>query len=80
MRGVVEKGNKHYIRVRKNRELTRIEPPKLLFKVVVNNYSQQEKEIVDKNEVVNDETLGSRQIGLPSQPTGYLKYPEYDWF
>jgi hypothetical protein len=23
--------------------------------------------------------MSSRQVGLPSQPTSYLKYPEYDW-
>lgn len=79
MRVVAEKGNKNYIRDRKKSDLTRIEPPKRLFKVVVNNYNHQQKEIVDKVDEVDDETLESPEIGLPPQPTSYLKYPEHDW-
>ena len=78
MRAVVEKGNKN-ISERKNRELTRMEPPKHLFKVVVNNYGRQGKEMAEIEED-NDETTDSPQVGLPPQPTKYLKYPEYDWF
>jgi hypothetical protein len=79
MHAIVEKGNKHYQRDRKNHESRGIEPSKLPFKVVVNNYRQQEKELPDKIDVDTDKTMSSRQVGLPSQPTSYLKYPEYDW-
>lgn len=79
MRAVAEKGNKNFIRVRKNRELTRIVPPKLLFKVVVNNFNHPQKEIVEKIDGADDETLDSPAVGLPPQPHSYLKYPEYDW-
>ena len=47
-----------------------------LFKVVVNNYKQQEK---TTNQEVG-ETIIDDQQGLPPQPTGYLKFPDYDWF
>ena len=80
MRAIVEKRIIDYKPDRKNRELTRIEPSKPDFKVVVNNYRQQEKEMVDKIDGDTDKTMAARQIGLPSQPTAYLKYPEYDWF
>ena len=68
MHAIVEKGNKNYKRDKKDQELTLIELYKPVFKVVVNNYSRQKRE-----------TMVARQFGLPSQPTRYLKYPEYDW-
>jgi hypothetical protein len=45
--------------------------------VVINNYKQQEK-IPDKKE--NNEQMMEQHQGLPPQQTGYLKFPEYDWF
>lgn len=80
MHAIVENGNKHYKREPENHELTRVEPTKLPFKVVVNNYRQQEKGMADKIDGDTDKTMAPRQFGLPSQPTRYLKYPEYDWF
>ena len=77
MRAIVEKKIIDYKLNRENRELTRIEP-KLDFKIVVNNYRQQE--MPDKIDGDTNKTMASRQVGLPSQPTRYLKYPEYDWF
>jgi len=76
MRAIVEKKIIDYKLNREKRELTRI-VPKLDFKIVVNNYRQQE--MPDKIDGGTDKTMASRQIGLPSQPTRYLKYPEYDW-
>jgi len=80
MRAIVEKRIIEYKRNREKRELKSIEPVKFPFKVVVNNYRQQEKEIIAKIDDDTDETMASRQVGLPSQPTRYLKYPDYDWF
>jgi len=80
MHALVEKENKRYKPVRQNHELTGIEPAKRLFKVVVNNHSQQEKEMVVKIDGDTDKTMASRQFGLPPQPTRYLKCTEYDWF
>ena len=68
MHAIVEKGNKNYKGDKKDKELTLIELYKPEFKVVVNNYRQEKKE-----------KIASRRVGLPSQPTRYLKYPEYDW-
>ena len=79
MRAIVGNGNKHNIRERKSLQITRIEPPKLHFKIIVNNYNLREKEIVDKIHQVNGEPMDSSQVGLPPQPTRYLKYPAYDW-
>jgi hypothetical protein len=69
MHAIVEKGNKNYKRDKKAQESAFIELYKPEFKVVVNNHRRQEKEMVASN-----------HVGLPSQPTRYLKYPEYDWF
>ena len=74
-----EREKKHPNSSRKNTELLVIEPPRSLFKVVVNNYKRQEKSLDKlKEEIV--ETMMSENQGLPPQPTGYLKFPEYDWF
>ena len=54
-------------------------PPRSLFKVVVNNYRQQEKSM-EKQKDQFGETMMSDQQSLPPQPAGYLKFPEYDWF
>jgi len=80
MHAIVEKWKKHYKHDRDNDELTSIEPAQRPFKVVVNNYRQQEKERVDKIDGDTDKTMAPHQFGLPPQPTRYLKYPEYDWF
>jgi len=47
--------------------------------VVVNNYRQKEKS-QDKEEDEIFETMMSHREGLPAQPGGYLKFPDYDWF
>jgi hypothetical protein len=80
MRAIVEKRITDYKRERENHEFTRVEPIKPGFKVVVNNYRQQEKEIADKINGDTDKMMAPLKLGLPSQPTRYLKYPEYDWF
>lgn len=80
MHASVEKQKKHYKHGGDNDELTSVEPAQRPFKVVVNNYRQQEKERVDKIDVDTDKTMALRRVGLPPQPTRYLKYPEYDWF
>ena len=80
MHAIVEKGNKNYRSDKKNREFTLIEFSKPDFKVVVNNYRQQEKEIPGKIDGDTFKRRAYRQVGLPSQPTRYLKYPEYDWY
>lgn len=74
-----ERDRKHFNPVRKNNELLVIEPPRSLFKVVVNNYRKQEKHFDDQKKVVVETTMNDLQ-GLPPQPAGYLKFPEYDWF
>ena len=75
MRVFEEREKKHLGSVRKNTQLLIAEPPRSLFKVVVNNYMQQDEQ---DEEMV--ETMMSDQQGLPPQPAGYLKFPEYDWF
>jgi len=77
MRVFEERDKKHFNSARKNSELLVIEPPRSLFKVVVNNYRQKEKSL-EEEEVV--ETMMSDDQGLPPQPAGYLKFPKYDWF
>ena len=73
-----EREKKHLTTTRKNTKLP-VKSPKPLFKVVVNNYKQQEKSLDKRNnEIV--ETMMSDQQGLPPQPAGYLKFPECDWF
>ena len=75
MRVLEEREKKHFNSERKNTKLLIVEPPRSLFKVVVNNYRQQDKQA---EEIV--ETMMSDQQGLLPQPVGYLKFPEYDWF
>jgi len=77
MRVFEEREKKHLNPTRKNAELLIVEPPRSLFKVVVNNYRQKEKSL-EQEEIV--ETMMSEDQGLPPQPAGYLKYPKYDWF
>ena len=74
-----EREKKHFISARKNTELLVVEPPRSLFKVIVNNYRQKEKSMQKEEEEIV-ETMMSKDQGLPPQPTGYLKFPEYDWF
>jgi len=78
MRVLEEREKKHLNSVRKNTELLVVAPPTSLFKVVVNNYRSQEKSF-EQNEG-NVETLAGDPQGLPPQPAGYLKFPEFDWF
>ncbi len=72
-----ETRNSTFKRTRKNNEILVIEAPKQLFKVVVNNFRQQEKSLVPIKEEISDNI---DQKGLPPQPQGYLKFPDYDWF
>ena len=73
-----EREKKHLNSTRKSTDLHIIEPPKSLF-VVVNNYRQQETTFVSQEKEI-DELMTSDQQSLPPQPSGYLKFPEYDWF
>jgi len=79
MRVFEEKEKKHLNSVRKNTELLVIEPPRSLFKVVVNNYRQQEGFFDNQKKKIVETTMSEEQ-GLPQQPAGYLKFPQYDWF
>jgi len=58
-------------RTGKNQGLFIKENPKLLYSVVINNKSPK-KEVENKPEQ-------EIEIGLPPQPTAYLKYPDCDW-
>jgi len=77
MNALEERQKTLLINASKSKQHLVVEPPRSLFKVVVNNYRQQEKNF-NKNEI--DEPMMDPQQGLPPQPTGYLKFPEYDWF
>jgi len=79
MRVLEEREKKHLNSARKNAEHLVVEPPKSLFKVVVNNYRQQER-FLDKQQEEIAKTIMNDDQGLPPQPTGYLKFPKYDWF
>ena len=78
MRVLEEREKKHLNSTRKNTEHLVVEPPRSLFKVVVNNYRQKEKSLNKQEEEIG-ETMMDHQ-GLPPQPVGYIKFPEYDWF
>ena len=75
MRVFEEREKKHLNSARKKSELFIVEPPRSLFNVVVNNYRQQYKQ---DEEIV--ETMINDQQSLPPQPSGYIKFPKYDWF
>jgi len=79
MRVFEEREIKQLNSARKNTEPLVVEPPRSLFKVVVNNYRQQEKSM-EKQKYQFSETRMSDQQSLPPQPAGYLKFPDYDWF
>ena len=79
MNALEEREKKHLNTAGKNIKLLINQPPKELFKVVVNNYRQKEKS-QDKEEDEIFETMMSHREGLPAQPGGYLKFPDYDWF
>ena len=79
MRVLEEREIKQLNSARRNAEHLVVEPPRSLFKVVVNNYRQQEKSL-EKQKGQIGETMMSDQQSLPPQPVGYLKFPEYDWF
>ena len=76
MRVLEEREKKHFISAKKSTDLIIIEPPRSLFRVVVNNYRQKEKSF---EEEIGETMMGDHQ-GLPPQPVGYIKFPEYDWF
>jgi hypothetical protein len=79
MSALQKTGRPTFTRVRKNNEVLVIEPSKLLFRVVVNNYKRQEEESLDNNEAIGETIMDDHQ-GLPPQPSGYLKFPTYDPF
>ena len=79
MRVFEEREMKQLNSTRKNTEHLVVEPPRSLFKVVVNNYRQQEKSQEKQKEEIGETMMGDHQ-GLPPQPVGYIKFPEYDWF
>ncbi|HET9745875.1 MAG TPA: hypothetical protein VFP97_09190 [Chitinophagaceae bacterium] len=79
MSALQKTGRPPFTRIRKNNEVLVIEPSKLLFRVVVNNYKQQEEPSPDENEPIGETIMDDHQ-GLPPQPTGYLKFPNYDPF
>ena len=79
MRVFEEREIKQLNSARKNTGPLVVESPRSLFKVVVNNYRQQEKSM-EKQKDQFSETRISDQQSLPPQPAGYLKFPEYDWF
>ena len=68
-----------FTRARRNNEVLVIEPSKLLFRVVVNNFKQQKEEPFHNPEEIVETIMDDHQ-GLPPQPTGYLKFPTYDPF
>jgi hypothetical protein len=79
MRVFEEREIKQLNSTRNNTENLVAEPPRSLFKVVVNNYRQQEKSL-QKQKDQTGETMMSDPQSLPPQAAGYLKFPEYDWF
>lgn len=69
-----ERKKKQLYTASKNTKFLVNQPPKEFFKVVVNNYRQKERSLnKEKEEIV--ETMN-----MPPQESGYIKYPEYDWF
>ena len=66
-------------RLRINNEVLVVEPSNL-FRVVVNNFRQKERDNRDVIENEADEAVVDEQQGLPPQPAGYMKFPTYDWF
>lgn len=79
MSALKKTGRPAFTRARRNNEVLVIEPSKLLFRVVVNNYKQRNEESLDNNEAIGETIMDDHQ-GLPPQPTGYLKFPTYDPF
>jgi predicted ribonuclease toxin of YeeF-YezG toxin-antitoxin module len=79
MRVLEEREIKQLNSARKNTEFLLVEPPRSLFKIVVNNYRQQEQSLEKQKDQIG-ETMMSDQQSLPPQPVGYIKFPEYDWF
>lgn len=79
MSALQKTGRPPFTRVRKNNEILVIEPSKLLFRVVVNNYKKPEEESFNAHEEMGETIMDDHQ-GLPPQPTGYLKFPAYDPF
>jgi len=58
-------------RARKNQELFIKDTPKFLYSVVIRNRPpKKEAENKPEQEI---------ELGLPPQPTAYIKYPDCDW-
>ena len=79
MSATKKSGRLTFARARRNNEVLVIEPSKLLFRVVVNNFKHQEEESFDKTEEIVETIMDDHQ-GLPPQPAGYIKFPTYDPF
>ena len=74
MKALEERKKKQLYTASKNTRFLVNKQPKELFKVVVNNYMQKER-FPEKEEEEIVETMN-----MPPQKSGYIKYPEYDWF
>ena len=54
------------------------EPAKLLYLFAPGNIKQPKKEQEDSIKQENNETEFSHLLGLPPQPTSYIKYSDFD--
>ena len=79
MSALQKTGRPTFTRARENKEIQVIEPSKLLFRVVVNNFKEKEERSLDKTEETGETIMDDHQ-GLPPQPTEYMKFPAYDPF
>jgi hypothetical protein len=64
--------------IKKQTDLLIVRPSNLLFKVVVNNYRKEPASFEENEEI--GETMMGQHHRLPPQPSGYFKFPDYDWF
>ena len=79
MSALQKTGRPTFTRARENKEIQVIEPSKLLFRVVVNNFKEKEERSLDKTEETGETIMDDHQ-GLPPQPKEYMKFPAYDPF
>ena len=73
MNALEEREKKHLYTASKKINLFVNQSPTELFKVVVNNYRQKEGSLDNEEEEIVE------TMNMPTQPNGYIKYPEYDW-
>jgi hypothetical protein len=74
MKAFEERKKKQLYTASKNTRFLVNHQPKELFKVVVNNYRQKERFLNEEKEEIVE------TMNMPPQESGYIKYPEYDWF